>query len=219
MNLDDHDDWCLSGGAVGADLEWGHTAEAIGHGVIHFSFANARTSAPSQTLEILTAKELEAADFYCHRANRSLGRKFPSRSWHTTNLLRRDWYQVAAASSCYGVSTLGVPPGPTIPLGTVIAGNVKSGTAWAVQMFIDRHDGEACACYLFDQILCHWFQWHGDGWQCIYEAPKPLGVYAGIGARDLLPIGQIAIRVLMNYRGVRDKQSPTTGRTSGATAA
>jgi hypothetical protein len=121
-----------------------------------------------------------------------------------TNLLRRDWYQVAGAESCYAVSTLKLP-GPTIPLGQIITGTVQGGTAWAVQMFIDRHDGDACACYVFDQVLCHWFRWHGDGWECLYEPPMPSGVYAGVGSRDLLPIGKIAIRVAMNYRSIRDR--------------
>jgi hypothetical protein len=64
-------------------------------------------------------------------------------------------------------------------------------------MFIDRHQGATCACYLFDQVACQWFQWMDDGWTSIYESPQPTGVYAGIGSRKLLPLGKTAIRILM----------------------
>jgi len=37
---------CLSGGAPGADLEWGLCARAAGHTVIHWSFVGHRTKAP-----------------------------------------------------------------------------------------------------------------------------------------------------------------------------
>jgi len=198
LNSDTHTDWCLSGGADGADLWWGLAASGLDHGVIHFSFRGARTAASPEQLHILTEADLAAADPQCHQANRTLRRRFPAHSPYVTDLLRRDWYQVAIANSCYAVSTLGLPPGPTLPLNTVVTGEVKGGTAWAVQMFIDRHEGAACACYLFDQVACHWFQWLDDGWTSIYEPPQPTGVYAGIGARELLPIGRTAIRVLMH---------------------
>lgn len=198
LDLDNKADWCLSGGADGSDLEFGMCAGAIGHGVIHFSFKGHETVAPERV--ILTELQLEAADRPCRAANKSLRRRFPARSPRVTNLLRRDWYQVETAQACYAVSTFELPPGPTIPLGTVLPdARVKGGTAWAVQMFIDRHHGEACECFVFDQILCHWFRWVGDGWQCIFEPPKPQGIYAGIGIRDLRPIGRLAIRVLMDY--------------------
>lgn len=203
INLDVNANWCLSGGARGSDVQWGMTAGCRGHGVIHFSFDGHRTSAPAIEVVRVTDAMLQAADPYCQLANQTLQRRFPAKSLEVTNLLRRDWYQVEAAQSCYAVSTLELPLGPTIPLGTVLQGMVKGGTAWAVQMFIDRHNGAACSCYLFDQVLCHWFVWNGNGWRCIYEPPAPIGVYAGIGSRDLLPIGKIAIRVTMDYKHVR----------------
>ena len=199
INLDDKANWCLSGGAIGSDLAWGVAAAAVGHGVIHFSFQGHQTLAPPEQVVRLTAEQLASADEPCRRANQTLRRRFPARSQRTTNLLRRDWFQVAPAEACYAISTLGIPLGPTIPLGTVLRhGEVKGGTAWGVQMFIDQHAGATCPCYLFDQQLCHWFQWNGDGWKCIYEPPAPKGIYAGIGARDLLATGKLAISFAMD---------------------
>lgn len=199
LNLSENANWCLSGGADGADLQWGMVAGSIGHGVLHYSFQGAKTQAPASELVMLTNEQLKTADRYCRAANKTLGRRFPANSQHVTNLLRRDWYQVSIAASCYGVSTFeGRKPAPTLPLGTVLDATIKGGTAWAVQMFIDRHDGAACPCYFFDQVSADWFQWIG-GWQRIYQPPKPQGIYAGIGARDLLPMGKLAVRVLMEY--------------------
>lgn len=200
INLEKTPNWCLSGGASGADLEWGMCAAKRGHGVIHFTFDGAKTSAPGSQLCVLTDAELAAADAHCHRANLSLRRKFPAKATYTTNLLRRDWYQVSPAKSCYAVSTLQLGHFDRIAAGEIIQANVKGGTAWALQMFIDRHDGGACPCYVFDHIAGYWFKWEGSGWLRINEPPRPTGVWAGIGARDLLPLGRLAIRVLMDYR-------------------
>jgi hypothetical protein len=200
MLLDLNEHWCLSGGADGADLQWGMVAGSIGHRVVHFSFEGERTSAPETEVVRLTTAQLLTADAHCRKANRTLQRRFPTKSARTNNLLRRNWYQVQPSHACYAISTFDLVPGPTIPLGTVLRDlRVKGGTAWAVQMFIDKHGGAACPCYLFDQVLCHWFQWIGDGWQRIYQPPKPSGIYAGIGRRDLLAMGRLAIRVLMEY--------------------
>ena len=200
INLDAHTDWCLSGGAEGADLQWGMVAGHARHGVIHFSFAKHKTLAPSDEIVILTKQQLASADPFCKQANKTLKRRFPARSQLVTNLLRRDWFQVGVAESCYAVSTFEIPITTTMPLGTVIRDvQVKGGTAWAVTMFIDRFQGQGCPCYLFDQELGQWFRWVG-GWQCIYEPLKPSGIWAGIGARVLNKTGKLAIRVLMDHR-------------------
>lgn len=204
IDLDSNANWCLSGGADGADIQWGMVAGSVGHGVIHFSFKGHATMAPPSEVVTLTERQMMEADSHCRRANKTLRRRFPAKSVKVTNLLRRDWFQVETAQSCYGISTFERPLEPTIPVGTVLRDlRVKGGTAWAVQMFIDRHHG-ACPCFVFDQVSCDWFQWVGDGWQRIYEPPRPTGIYAGVGARDLLPMGKLAIRVLLDYKRLPD---------------
>lgn len=187
--LDERPDWCLSGGADNADLAWGEAAKHAGHGVIHFSFAGHRSAAPSSEIVRLNTQALEAADLRCMRANLTLRRKFPPKSLRVRNLLRRNWYQVETAGSCYAVSTL-------------VDGQVAGGTAWAVAMFLDKHDSAPCAAYVFDQVACRWFRWSGF-WEPIYEPPVPAGIWAGIGSRQLTPIGRLAINVALNYWPVR----------------
>lgn len=191
-------DVCLSGGAIGSDLAWGRVAENAGHGVIHFGFHGHKSDASPETLRILSAHDLLQSDIHCALANKSLKRHWPPRSLYTQNLLRRNWYQVADATSCYAISTFGHRT--WIDIGNELENvTVKGGTAWAVQMFIDRHDGAACLCYVFDQDTCNWFKWQGK-WMRIYEPPKPCGKYAGVGTRDLNNVGNLAIEVLMDYK-------------------
>jgi hypothetical protein len=181
------DDICLSGGAEGADLQWGMCAGMIGHMVVHFSFSGHRSAAPEAELVVLTPEQLEAADGPCKAASKGIKRWFPPKSLFVKNLLRRNWYQVKDAERVYAVASFE-------------DGIVTGGTSWAVQMFIDRFDGEACEAYVFDQITGAWFMWAGeDGWLAVTDVPKPHGVWAGIGSRKLLPNGKQAIRTLLGY--------------------
>lgn len=175
---------CLSGGADGADLQFGMTAGFRGHEVVHWSFAKHKSDAPAVEIAVLSEEQLEAADPQLRKANRTLGRKLPQ-NVYVRNLLRRNWYQVEHAERVYAVSTFE-------------NGQVAGGTAWATQMFIDRHKGLPCECYVFDQIAEQWFCWKGE-WQPITTPPIPHGIYAGIGTRNLNKAGKGAIRTLMEW--------------------
>lgn len=215
LKLDENANWCLSGGADGADLQWAMTAGKAGHGVIHWSFEGHKTAAPISELVVLPTEQLLAADPYVKLANKTLQRTFPARANrkkygeaaerlanNINSLLRRNWYQVCFSKACYGISTFNLPPFTRIAIGDDFEPKrqVNGGTAWATQMFIDRHNGEACECYVFDQDACYWFQWQGK-WVRIYEPPKPQEIWAGVGTRKLNSNGKLAIRVLMDYKG------------------
>jgi hypothetical protein len=82
-------------------------------------------------------------------------------------------------------------------------GRLDGGTAWAFQMFIDRHEGAACPAYVFDQSQDTWLTWDGTRWIgiAVDDVPMPTGVWAGIGCRkrNLMQNGKNAIRRLMGY--------------------
>jgi hypothetical protein len=178
-------DLCLSGGADGADLAWGDAARRHGHRVVHFSFAGHRTRARPDERRVLSAAELAAADPFLARANATLRRRWPPARPYALNLLRRDWYQVRDAGSVYAVAERDR------------RGRIAGGTAWAVQMFLDRHEGAACAAYLFDPREARWFAWQGE-WTPLAAPPQPQGAWAGIGTRRLPPSGAAAIARLFD---------------------
>ncbi len=191
--------WCLSGGAAGADLMWGTYAKKRGHQVTHWSFAGHKSKALAEDLAILPQHELDTADPFCKLANATLQRYWPPRSQAIANLLRRNWFQVSFAESCYAISTFGIDPVIHIPIGEAINNKVNGGTAWAVQMFLDRFDRQECPCYVFDQDACYWFEWQNQ-WVRIYEPPSPKGIWAGVGTRKLNQIGGLAIKILLQNK-------------------
>lgn len=171
------DNVCLSGGAEGADLLWGASAAEAGHSVFHFIFPGHRSRAPAHEIAVLTAQLLAEADEHVLLANRTLQRRFPTSNPFTDNLLRRNWFQVRDAGSVYAVAS-------------IKNGRVQGGTAWAVQMFIDRGGS---AAFVFDQERDLWCGWSGTDWLPT-TPPRPAGIYAGIGSRTISERGKTAIR-------------------------
>lgn len=177
-------DLCLSGGAIGADLQWGSAALLAGHGVIHWSFEKHKLrNVPKEQIDnivFVTQDELDKADELLVTANDFVQRTFPTKSEYVNNLLRRDWLQVRDASSCYAVSE-------------IKDGKVQGGTAWATALFVQKHEFNACPVYVFCQIAESWHEWSGIGWKAIVKPPKPVDIYAGIGTRKIIEIGSNAI--------------------------
>ena len=182
---------CLSGGASGADSIFGEEAKKAGHEVYHFHFNKNKQGLPH--FYILGEEKLKVADPYLKWANKTLNRgSFPYSNEYTNDMLRRNFYQIKTADSVYAITRLE-------------KGNVKGGTGWATQMFIDKHKGEACACYVYDMLTERWYIWMGPRWGfkdrypgigLEVDIPKPKGIYAGIGSRELTPKGEWALRSL-----------------------
>ena len=183
---------CLSGGALGADLQWGMNAGRDGQSVIHWSFEKHKSDAPKQELVVLSDEQLEKADEFLAKASKKLKRPWPgSRSHKVKSLLRRNWYQIAWSESLYAVATI-----------HPVKQTVDGGTGWAVQMFLDRFEKEALfepiPAYVYDQTQKQWFQWIGR-WKAIESPPKPSGIWAGVGTRELNDDGKWAIRNLFGW--------------------
>lgn len=176
---------CLTGGADGADLQWGMCAGARGDMVVHWSFDGHRTRAPISERAVLTASQLAEADPALIKAAVYLQRKFPPTNDYSRSLLQRNWFQVRDAASLYAVA-------PLKPLG------IDGGTAWAVAMFLGRFSFNACAAYLFDLTTSTWRVWDGNIWTET-NPPPPNGVWAGIGSRVLPASGKAAIRDILGW--------------------
>jgi hypothetical protein len=187
--LGDGSNLCLSGGAKGADLQWGMCAGMAGHKVIHWSFEKHYTQAPEIEVVRLSPEQLAEGDEPMKRAAKALKKGVPHKPW-IKPLIQRNWFQVRWSSSCYAVCDIidGVPQG---------------GTAWAVQMFLHRKfDGEKnLDCYVFDQKQNAWFHFYDlAGFVMLAEPPPtPAGIWAGVGTRELHQNGKVAIRNLLGY--------------------
>jgi hypothetical protein len=183
---------CFSGGAKGSDLVWGAAADFLGHQVVHFSFeGHKRPNEQSQFLKVLNREQLAEAEEHLKKANKTLKRKWPVASISTANLLRRNFHQIVTTERVYAISTFE-------------DGQVAGGTAWAVQMFIDRHHGEPCEAYVFDQDNNQWFKWHGV-WVDIKFPPVPHGAWTGIGTRDINKNGLSAVKNLFEQDEIPTK--------------
>ena len=180
---------CLSGGAKGADTEWGICANLAGHDVVHWIFDGYGKKSNLSNMCILDREKLEMADQYLKIANKSLKRSWPTKFQYTNDLLRRNYYQINWSTSVYAISSF------TNDSSLL---KISGGTAWACQMYVDKWlygNGELSTCqlYLFDQNTDNWYNWSGE-WKPILLPPPPTGVYAGIGTRDLSSAGKCAIK-------------------------
>jgi hypothetical protein len=193
--LNEQTNLCMSGGADGSDLQWGLQAGKLGHGVIHWSFDGHRTQAPEQEIVRLTEDQLAQANDALRRANKTIKRSWPSRSETTNNLLRRNWYQIKDTSSVYAISE-------------IEDGKWTGGTAWAIQMYLDRflHDNEPmnlCKIFVYEKNTRYWYTWENTHWvQMVSRPSTPSGIWTGIGSREISPICRIEIRKIMGtYEG------------------
>lgn len=176
----------LSGGANGADYEWGQAAALHGHDVIHFTFDGHKSLCSPDQIVKLDNKDLNIANPWLLKAKTVLKRNYPSKSKFVNNLLRRNYYQVKETDAVYAVGTF-----------NPISGQVDGGTAWATTMFCLIHDKPF---YFFHQDKNKWYEKHINGWQKeIRIPPKPVaGVWTGIGTRDINLDGKLAIDILLN---------------------
>lgn len=186
----------ISGGAAGADTVWAKNAQSRGHLVLHMVAENHRIANIPGIAVRLTEGDLKLSNDPVYAASKSLGRWFkPTNNDYISNLLRRNYHQITLCKSVYAVGTF---------LGSIDmvsqSVNLKGGTAWACQMFVERlatekHTGPI-PLYFFDQAqTLKWYQCTKVTsedthpimykWEPIETPPAPGGVYAAIGAREL----------------------------------
>jgi len=178
---------CLSGGADGADTVWGQEALNAGNMVIHWSFDGHKTKIKDNIYK-LPKHILSEAVVPLNVANKTLKRKIPINNNYIYNLLKRNYMQVKYAESVYAVSSFNK--------NKIVSG----GTAWAVQMYIDRflvnNDPiEKCNLYMYDQVSNIWLTWK-LGWSKVQSIPKPSGIWAGIGSRKITQASILEIKNL-----------------------
>jgi hypothetical protein len=164
---------CFSGGAAGADRLFGLWAAENGHEEIHFSFEKHKVHVREETViqlptDLLTCKEVREQ---LRKANRTLERSVP-RFGYVYNLLARNSYQISSTDRVYTIGKLISPS------------QLDGGTAWAVQMYLDRDDNDK-EIYHYDIVDNKVYQYCNQTKQFIEvdSVPKPHGKWTGIGTR------------------------------------
>jgi hypothetical protein len=168
----------FSGGAAGAEAEFGATAERHGIEEVNFTF-DGHATARQRGLRFLNHEELAAGDVSLEYVSRLLNRRYTD-SPTLRKVLQSIWYQINAGQEIYVVGTI---------LGD---GTVKGGTGWGAEF------AKLCnkPLFVFDQERGSWHAWDRSQWRELAVGSAPVVRHAhftGTGTRLLNDRGRAAI--------------------------
>jgi hypothetical protein len=165
----------FSGGAAGAEAEFGACAQRHGVEEVNFTFEG-HPMARQRGVRVLNHEELLAGDVSLAYVSRLMHRRFTD-SATIRKVLQTLWYQVNSGQEIYVVGTI---------LDDL---TVRGGTGWGAEF------AKLCnkPLFVFDQEKDGWFQWTGEQWE---TAPSP-GIthphFTGTGTRHITAAGTRAI--------------------------
>ncbi len=173
--LDPKDCILYSGGAGGAEAEFGALAERYGLQEVHFSFEGHQI-VRTRGLRVLTTEELGLKDVSLAYVSKLMSRSF-SRAPKFRAVLQSICWQVASGHEVFVVGSI-------LPDGTV-----KGGTGWGAEY------SKICnkPLYVFDQERKTWFQWKDLEWQVAMNPVIGHHHFTGTGTRFLSEEGKAAI--------------------------
>lgn len=169
----------LSGGAIGAEAEFGACAERYGVKEENYSFEG-HPVARTRGLRLLTGEELRDGDVSLAYVSATMHRPYHQNPT-LRKVLQSIWHQV---NSSHEVFIIGVIQAD---------GTVKGGTGWAAELA--RHQQKPV--HVFDQTQKSWFSWEAGTRS--WAASTPLirrTRFTGTGTRTLTPEGREAIAEL-----------------------
>lgn len=183
----------LSGGAAGAEENFGACAETWGLTEVHFSFSGRRVYRRRGVVE-LSDEDLQQGLVGQAYVESQLGRRFPRREGFE-ELLGTIWHQVATAGEVFVVGVL-------LPDGTV-----SGGTGWAAELA--KHFMKTI--HVFDQSQEKWLRWEDREWVVVAPPRIRKARFTGTGTRYLNAAGKAAIeRLFTDTFGPPD--TPTADR-------
>lgn len=168
----------FSGGAPGAEAEFGASAERHGVEEVHFTFEGHKL-ARHRGVRVLNHEELQNGDVSLEYVSRLMHRRY-SDSPTIRKVLQTLWYQVNSGQEVYVVGTI------------LDDGTVRGGTGWGAEF------AKLCnkPLLVFDQDKDSWFQWTGSAWKARERAHAPVITHAhftGTGTRTVRENGRKAI--------------------------
>lgn len=176
MNRED----CIlfSGGAPGAEAEFGACAERYGIEEVNFTF-DGHKIARQRGIRVLNHEELSAGDVSLEYVSRLMHRRYTDAPF-IRRVLQTLWYQVNSGQEIYVVGVIQDDQ------------TVRGGTGWGAEF------AKLCnkPLFVFDQEKNGWFRWTGSAWEAMGASAGPTIAHphiTGTGTRVLQPNGKQAI--------------------------
>ena len=171
----------FSGGAPGAEAEFGACAERHGIEEVNFTF-DGHKIARHRGVRVLNHEELQSGDVSLDYVSRLMHRRFTDAPT-IRKVLQTLWYQVNNGQEIYVIGAI------------LDDGTVRGGTGWGAEF------AKLCnkPLHVFDQDKDSWFTWTGEDWEKRSSANGPLIThphFTGTGTRTLKANGKRAIEDL-----------------------
>ena len=168
----------FSGGAPGAETQFGICAESHGVEEVNFTFEGHRIER-HRGVRVLNHEELLSGDVSLEYVSRLMHRRY-AEGPTIRKVLQTLWYQVNNGQEIYVVGVIQDDD------------TVRGGTGWGAEF------AKLCnkPLFVFDQEKQKWFRWDGSAWQ---EASEPVighSQFTGTGTRFLNDAGARAIEEL-----------------------
>jgi hypothetical protein len=173
----------FSGGAQGAEAEFGVNAERLGIEEVNFTFEG-HTIVRHRGLRMLNHEELKNGDVSLEYISRLMNRRYTDNETFR-KILQSIWYQINNGQEVFII-------------GEILADKtVKGGTGWGAEF------SKLCnkALHVFDQQKNAWFTWNKLDWVECGKDHEPLitqAHFAGGGTRFLEENGKKAIQHLFD---------------------
>ncbi len=166
-----------SGGANGAEAEFGAQSELWGVNEVNFTFEGHKQTRGRGRYE-LSPRELAAGDVSLVYVSRRLNRTYSEGSL-IRRVLQTIWHMVSRSQQVFVIGSIQDD------------GTVKGGTGWSVEL--SRMWNKTL--WVFDQEKDGWFRWDGQEW--VSGLPVIESVhFTGTGTRYVNEVGQRAIKDL-----------------------
>jgi hypothetical protein len=171
----------FSGGAQGAEAEFGAQAEAFGIEEVNYTFAGHKI-VRTRGQHVLNHEELLAGDVSLEYVSQLMNRRYAD-SPTFRKILQSIWYQINKGQEIYVVGEI------------LEDKTVKGGTGWGAEF------AKLCnkPLYVFDQQHDAWFKWDQRDWVKLAGDQLPVIQhihFSGTGTRQLEENGRRAIRDL-----------------------
>ena len=170
-----------SGGALGAEAEFGANAEKFGIEEVNYTFDGHKIER-TRGLRCLNHEELRAGDVSLEYVSRLMSRRY-SDSPTLRKILQSIWYQINKGQEIYVIGEI------------LEDKTVKGGTGWGAEF------AKLCnkPLYVFDQQRNAWFKWNQKDWDELKSDDQPVinhTHFTGTGTRQLEEAGRRAISEL-----------------------